>query len=292
MKHEISILIPAYNHACTGLVEELCKQAGLLGIDFEVVVAEDGTTDEEALKANARIAQWPHCTYLPRKQNVGRACIRNFLAQQSRFEWLLFLDCDMSIPSDKFVKNYMESDVSDIAYGGYIVGTCEASNLRYRYEKANAHMHTAEQRAKRPFMHFHTCNIFVRRDLMLKYPFDERFHHYGYEDVFLGKQLQKAGIAISHLDNPTGFFDFEENVAFVSKTEEGLRTLYQFRSELRGYNGLITFVDNIHIAPVKWAIRLWHRLFGKLERKLLCSRHPSLTVFNLYRLGYFISLGR
>lgn len=290
MKRELSILIPAYNHACNALVEELCEQASHLDISFEVVVAEDGSTDEEALKANARIARWPNCRYLLRQQNVGRARIRNFLAQQSRYEWLLFLDCDMSIPSARFIKNYIESDVADVAYGGYVVGTGETSNLRYRYEKACEHMHRAEIRAQRPYMHFHTCNFLVRRDLMLSHPFDERFHAYGYEDVLFGKQLRKAGITIDHLDNPTGFFDFEDNAAFVSKTEEGLRTLHAFRADLRGYSQLLTFVDGIHLGIVRWLIRLWHRLFGGLERRILCSKRPSLRVFSLYRLGYFLEI--
>jgi hypothetical protein len=41
---------------------------------------------------------------------------------------------------------------------------------------------------------------------------------------------------------------------------------------------------------VRGFIRLWHRLFGALERRNLCSNHPSLNVFKLYKLGYYLSL--
>jgi hypothetical protein len=126
---------------------------------------------------------------------------------------------------------------------------------------------------------------------MLENPFDERIRHYGYEDVLLGKQLHKQHIPILHIDNPMGFSTFETNEQFVAKTEEGLRTLYQFRSDLRGYSRLLTLVSGIHIPLILWLIRLGHQLFSKAERRNLCSSHPSLIIFRLYRLGYYISLG-
>jgi len=110
--------------------------------------------------------------------------------------------------------------------------------------------------------------------------------------VLWGKQLRRAGIKIDHLDNPAGFFTFEDNAHFVAKTEEGLRTLYKFRNDLRGYSQLITFVENIHLPPVRWAICLWHKLFGPLERRNLCGKRPNLKVFALYKLGYYLSLHR
>jgi hypothetical protein len=124
---------------------------------------------------------------------------------------------------------------------------------------------------------------------MRAYPFDERFRYYGYEDVLFGKQLRAAHITITHIDNPMGFCTFESNPDFVAKTEEGLRTLCQFRKELRGYSHLLTLVDGIHIPLILWIIRLSHRLFGGLIRRNLCGTHPSLRLFSLYKLGYFLT---
>jgi hypothetical protein len=200
------------------------------------------------------------------------------------------MDGDMSIPSKEFIKNWVEADIDQIGYGGYSVGPGESSSLRYIYEKKCEPMHRAKERQKRPFLHFHTCNFMINKELMLAHPFDERIRHYGYEDVLFGKQLRQAGATICHIENPAGFFDYEDNEHFVSKTEEGLHTLYEFRSELRGYNGLLTLVDGIHIGLVKHAIRFWHRLFGGLERRQLYGRNPNLTVFKLYKLGYYLNI--
>ena len=127
---------------------------------------------------------------------------------------------------------------------------------------------------------------------MLAHPFDERFRYYGYEDVLFGKQLRADHIAITHLDNPMGFCTFESNPDFVAKTEEGLRTLHQFRNELRGYSRLLTLVEGIHIPLILSLIRFFHRLFGGLIRRNLCSHHPNLRLFSLYKLGYFLCIDK
>ena len=291
MKQELSILIPVFNGNCTEMVKRLHQQAeAISGLNYEIIVADDGSTDKGMIESNRSIETLSHCLYIIRGENVGRAIIRNFLARQARYEWLLFLDCDMTIGSSSFLQRYLETEATEVVYGGYSVGEGTPSCLRYIYEKEAEPRHTAGERRQHPYRDFHSSNFLIRRTLMLAHPFDERFHHYGYEDVLLGKQLRKAGVSIEHIDNPVGFDSFEDNPHFVSKTEEGLRTLHEFRNDLRGYNGLLTLVEGIHIGLVKDVVRLWHRLFGSLERRMLCGNRPSLTVFKIYKLGYYLSL--
>jgi glycosyltransferase involved in cell wall biosynthesis len=291
MKKELSVLIPVYNGICLDLVRELHRQAEAIGdLAYEIMAADDGSTDEASVQANRAIEALPHCLYIIRGVNAGRAAIRNFLAQQARYGWLLFLDCDMVIHRPDFLSRYLECMSEQVVYGGYSVGKGSKENLRYIYEKKAEPFHTAEMRQANPYHDFHTANFMIRRELMLSHPFDERFRYYGYEDVLFGKVLKKNGIAIVHIDNPAGFDTFESNPHFLSKTEEGLRTLHEFRHELRGYNRLLTLVDGIHVGLIRTVLRSIHRLIGPLERKLLCSRHPNLTVFKLYKLGYFLNL--
>ena len=291
MKSELSILIPVYNGDCRSQVAALSRLAeAVAGLRYEIIVADDGSTDRSCVALGREVEQWPHCRFIDRGVNGGRAAIRNFLAREARYEWLLFMDAEMAVVSDRYLLDFLEADFADVAYGGYVVGEGERGSLRYAYEKACEPQHRADERRKRPFMHFHTCNFVVRRDVMLAHPFDERFRHYGYEDVLWGKQLARDGIGVVHLDNPVGFCVFESNERFMDKTEEALRTLHLFRNDLSGYSKLITFVEGIHLPPVRWAISLWHRLFGPLERRNLCGKHPSLRLFTLYKLGYYLSL--
>ena len=285
----LSILIPTYNDVCCQLVNDLQSQAAALGIDYEIIVADDGSTDEAVLRQNRTINALPYCRLLERGTNSGRAVIRNVLASEARYPWLLFIDSDMTVCRTDFIERYV-STVGDVVYGGLVIRHTTRQNLRARYELSRASEHTLERRRQSPYHDFHTANFMIRRDLMLTHPFDERFSRYGYEDVLLGKILQMNAIGIEHIDNPLSFEIFESNAAFVSKTEEGLQTLYSFRHELRGYSRMIDFTEQHPIVSV--LIRCWHHIAKKWERRHLCSNAPTLCVFTLYRLGYFLSLKR
>ena len=285
----LSILIPTYNDVCCQLVNDLQSQAAALGIDYEIIVADDGSTDEAVLRQNRTINALPCCRLLERGMNSGRAVIRNVLANEARYPWLLFIDSDMTVCRTDFIERYILT-VGDVVYGGLVIRHTTRQNLRARYELSRASEHTLERRRQSPYHDFHTANFMIRRDLMLTHPFDERFSRYGYEDVLLGKTLQMNAIGIEHIDNPLSFEIFESNAAFVSKTEEGLQTLYSFRHELRGYSRMIDFTEQHPVVSV--LIRCWHHIAKKWERRHLCSNAPTLCVFTLYRLGYFLSLKR
>ena len=286
---QISILIPTYNSICVELVRSLQQQAETLAIDYEIIVADDGSTVQDCLQANSAIRQLPHCQFMEREQNAGRAAIRNFLAQQAQYEWLLLIDCDMVLCRKDFLMRYAENaHRAQVVDGGVVINRATPDNLRARYEKAAEPLHTAEQRQRTPYQHLHTANLLIRRDVLLQHPFDERFRRYGYEDVLLGRQLEEAHVTVLHIDNPLSFEVFESNERFVSKTEEGLRTLHQFQQELRGYSNLLTVAEKLR--PIAPLVRLWHAINKRWERRLLTGSHPSLKIFSLYRLGYFMSL--
>ena len=286
----LSILIPTFNDRCKLLVGELRQQAEEAHLTYEILVADDGSTDEDVISENCEISQWEHCQFLRQSSNIGRAAIRNYLAQTSQYPHLLFIDSDMTLLRTDFIHKYVTIDADVIDGGVSIGGNAYAlkGNLRFLYEKAAEHEHTTEKRQQNPYRDFHTANFLIRRDIMLSHPFDERFRYYGYEDVLFGKKLKADHITITHIDNPMGFCTFENNPDFVAKTEEGLRTLKNFQNELRGYSRMITLVEGIHIPMILSLIRLSHRLFGGLIRRNLCGSHPNLRLFSLYKLGYFL----
>lgn len=288
---DISILIPTYNHVCTELVRTLQQQASQLPISYEIIVADDGSSLVSTIQANRAINDYTNSRYIERPTNEGRAAIRNYLADTASKPWLLFIDSDMVVRRQDFLLNYVDTPEEQAVWDGGICVGGDAQllrhNLRYQYERANEHLHTAECRQLEPYRDFHTANFMASKHLMLNYPFDLRFRHYGYEDVLFGMTLETHRIPIHHIDNPLGFEMFEGNEQFLSKTEEGLRTLYTFRHELKPGSRLLQRIDGIGcFMPL---VRLYHRLTNKLERRIL-SRHPSLLLFSLYRLGYYATL--
>ena len=295
----LSILIPTYNHTCYQLVESLHQQAEYLHIDYEIIVAEDGSKDQVSKVANLKIKELSHCQYIRREENVGRARIRNFLAAQAKYDWLLFIDSDMIVSSNDYIKHYVgiitTKDASDCYYGGYKVGQKAIiknpylkQNLRYRYETATPVNSNAAARKSNPAQYVHTCNLLVRKSVMKACPFDERFVRYGYEDVLLGIDLIKHGYRLSHVDNPLDFELFESNADFLSKTEEALHTLHDFQNELEGFSPLLSLAERMRAASP--LLRIIFRLIKTPLRDNLKGKAPSLFIFKLYKLLYFLAL--
>ena len=288
---DISILIPTYNHVCVDLVSTLQQQASQLPISYEIIVADDGSTLPSTIKANRAINDYTNSRYIERPENAGRAAIRNYLAEKATMPWVLFIDSDMVVRHPDFLRRYVDTPDEEAVWDGGICVGGDAyelkHNLRYQYERANEHLHTAERRQQEPYRDFHTANFMAPRQLMRQYPFDLRFRHYGYEDVLFGMTLESHRIAIHHIDNPLSFEVFEDNEQFLNKTEEGLRTLHTFRQELKAGSRLLQRVELLGwLMPL---LRLYHRATKKLERRILL-RHPSLFLFSLYRLGYYATL--
>ena len=65
MINTLSILIPTYNNVCFELVRSLQAQASLLSVSssdfkYEIIVADDGSTDKATREGNRLINTLPH----------------------------------------------------------------------------------------------------------------------------------------------------------------------------------------------------------------------------------------
>lgn len=288
--------MPSYNNTCYTLAEALHKQAESIccsDFKYEIIVADDGSTDLNAVEQNSRINELPNCKYIIRKENAGRAAIRNFLARQAKGEYLLFLDSDRQLCSNDFILRYMKLDGAEVACGGLRIGGDDGQlchNLRYRMEKKYEPNNTARQRQQREYQNFNTSNFITRRDILLKIPFDERFRRYGYEDVMWGKQLHDNNIRILHIDNPIMLDDFETNDAFVRKMETGMHTLHQFREELHDYSSVIKAEEKLNRLHLTALYKLIFNATKYVIRKNLGGKHPAVPLLNIYKLGIFINI--
>ncbi len=164
------------------------------------------------------------------------------------------------------------------------------SNLRYKFERRSRQNAVAEMRRRSTSLDFHTTIFMARRDVLQRVRFNEHLHRYGYEDVLMGKEMQKSGIEVHHIDDPAIFFNLDDNDVFLKKTDESLRTLKEFEDELRGYSRLIATTDRLKAAHLDGVFRLLYRACGKMMRRNLTGGHPSLFVFNVYKVGRLLSI--
>lgn len=288
---QLSILLPTYNDDCVSLVKGLVRQAKMIaGLEWELIVADDVSTDESVIKANKSIALLPHCRYVAKPTNDGRAAIRNFLVEQSSGEWLLLIDADMTIVDEQLLWHYKQNFGSaDIICGGYRVLKGPHGNLRYKYECKSRHMQTANYRSLHPWENFKVSNTLFRREVLLQHPFDQRFQKYGYEDVLLGQSLQLAGYSICHIDAPVGFSRFESNDSFIEKSTEAMDTLIAFRNELYKLSPILRLANRLKKNAAGKILMWLYRHCRNNWRRNLLSTHPSLTLFRLYKIGYLLT---
>lgn len=286
----LSILLPVYNCHCRALVTELQRQCVESGTEFEIIVADDGSSVTSYVEHNLRIERLEGVRYITRKQNVGRSAIRNFLISQAQGEWLLFIDGDLTLDNSHFIRRYLQTK-SNVVVGGIRIGgdpDIWKNNLRYRYEKAYEQKNTLQDRQCHATKHFRTTNFLAHKDIMMEHSFDENFVQYGYEDVLFGKSLAMDHIAITHIDNPITLDFFESNSEFLDKTEQSLRTLYTFRNQLKGYSQLLETAEKIKKLHLQKLVNAAYFLVGQRIKKHLQGNNPSIFLFNVYKLMYYI----
>ena len=291
---QLSILIPVYNDVAAPLVDELRRQAEAVpGLEYEIVVFDDGSTDASVIKQNEAACALPHCRYVKTERHASRSAMRNDMARQGRYEWHLMLDARVSPVRGDFIRRYLDSGAREgeaviggiTVDGGAETGRLYRENLRFRYEKHEEKNHSLEARRKRPYASLRTTNFFHHRSVLERVPYDERVKTYGYEDVLLGKALQEAGVGVLHIDNPVAYTSFEDNARYLGKLDEALSTLHAFAPELQGYSPLLALCSWLRRAGLLPVVRLVHRLCGGRVRKMLAGRRPLLLLLKFYKVG-------
>lgn len=300
----ISILIPTYNYACYRLVCDLHRQClqqqrRESAFAFEILVADDASTLDAPKKENEQIAALPYCRYLPLAENVGRSRIRNLLADAARYDYLLFLDSDAEVADAAFLQNYLQAvrvpQPPDVVCGGVANIprlTDPACSLRFYYEEHVGKARLASERMKNPCARFTTFNFLIRRSLFLAIRFNEQCVHYGYEDVFFGMELDRRGTVILHIDNPLIHAGVERNEVFLAKTETALRTLHSLDGDFQRYVTVSRMALRLHHLHMAGVLSFCYRCLASRIRKNLLSAKPSIFLFNLYKLGYYLTLDR
>ncbi len=290
----LSILIPIYNFDVRPFIRELHRQASVSGKPFEILCYDDGS-EETCRNINREIGQLAQVTYREMKENTGRSAIRNRLAEDARYEYLLFLDCDSYPEREDMIGVYLSRlSPGALLYGGrsYSPQAPADSEQYFRwFYGSRREVAPVQQRQKKPWHSFQTNNFVIPREVFLSVKLDETLKGYGHEDTLLGMELKKRKIPVLHLDNPLRHLGLENTQEFLEKTLQGIGNLASLIR--RGVDP-----EMIRLARAYRMLRglglcpLYLRWFRAHEEKLLASVHstaPSLRNFDLYKLGLLAS---
>jgi glycosyltransferase involved in cell wall biosynthesis len=118
----VSFLIPAYNEAAT--IAEVLERIDALGLDTQIVVVDDGSTDATASIVEAYIAAGHAHVELLRQPNRGKGSAVRLAATRVRKEIAVIQDADMEYdPADVVALIApIEAGVADVVYGSRLSG--------------------------------------------------------------------------------------------------------------------------------------------------------------------------
>ena len=293
----LSILIPVYNYDVVPLVLELHKQCLECEIDFEILCQDDQSNSDLNTK-NEIINSLENCSFFVNSTNLGRGKNINLLAEKTKHDYLLILDCDTFPTQNNFIKNYISTtnNIENlVVFGGIQYKKEKPENeklLRWIYGNARESL-SVEKRNTNPNGNALTSNILIKKNIFILNKFDKSITKYGYEDFVFLSDLKKKGILVKHIDNTTYHLGLETSQQFLEKTKialENLRLITETDALDLSESKLLkvsTLSESLHLTP------FISFLFQKTERKMeqnLLSKKPSLLLFDLYKLGYFCKI--
>ena len=278
----VSFLIPIYNYNIVALAQNLCKQAEQLSIDYELLAIDDCSPNETIKQENKAIENLPNTRYILLNTNFGRSKIRNFLANEAKGDWLLFLDCDTEIIKDNFVKSYLDNtDKADVICGGIAYKDIKDVEKQFL-------LHTLFGTKRESHKnHFMTGNFFIKKEIFSVVNFNENILGYGHEDTLFGIELKDKNYTILCIDNSILHLGLKNTDKFIEDTIQAcinLKKLYKnpdYHNKLQNLHIIKTY-NKLHFKPLYRLILNWLQPFCKQQLK---SDKPKLFFLDLIKLN-------
>ncbi|KJD35062.1 hypothetical protein PW52_11945 [Tamlana sedimentorum] len=276
----LSVLIPTYNCNITSLVNKIHKQVSELNVVFEIICIDDCSTNKSISKANQNINNLKNTNYTILDKNVGRSAIRNILAKTAAYSLLLFIDAGTMPKNADFIKNYLKLKNHDVASGGM---TCLATppnkpyKLRWLYTK------------KREYKTLCSSNFMIKKDVILRHPFDETITSYGYEDVLFFNNLEEHHFKTHFFNNPVVHHADDDASIFINKTDKALNNLIILYNEKKIFPHQVKLLKlylSLKTLKLNGLIYLIFKIVKPIVLINLNSNNPSILLFDFYRISY------
>jgi len=97
-KAMVSVVLPAYNEAdkLEGAVTKISQTLKETGYRYEIIIAEDGSTDGTAERAEGLAQKFPYVKHIHREKRLGRGTALNNAFRQGSGEVLVYMDLDLA----------------------------------------------------------------------------------------------------------------------------------------------------------------------------------------------------
>lgn len=121
MKEKISIIMPAYNEAghIASSIDETAKAFDSFGYSWELIVVDDGSSDDTFERAAALCEKYPQLIIKKNSYNLGKGRAIKKAVHYVTGDYVLFLDADMDLHPNQFpaLFDIMRLNSADIVIG-------------------------------------------------------------------------------------------------------------------------------------------------------------------------------
>jgi glycosyltransferase involved in cell wall biosynthesis len=201
----ISVVIPTYNRLpilqkCLRALEAQQLDEPLEG--FEVVLVDDGSTDDTVAWIHAHAAALPHVRLI-QQSHGGPAQGRNRGVAEANGDVIVFIDSDLVVTPGFLVAHARALERQWQQMGDRRCFTYGAVINTANFEDPTSEPHKLRDLS---WAYFATGNVAIdRRVLESAGLFDTRFHLYGWEDLELGERLRRLGVVLVRCPEAVGY---------------------------------------------------------------------------------------
>ncbi len=200
-----SVVIPTYNRRpilekCLVALESQVVDGELN--DYEIVVVDDGSTDDTISWLIAEASRFPHVR-LVEQEHGGPAEGRNRGVENSIGEVIVFIDSDLIV-----TKTFLASHVDALVQSWKRRGNRLCFTYGAVINTSNFNNPTSEKYklSDLSWAYFATGNVAIDRKVLEKSGlFDTAFYLYGWEDLELGERLRQMGVDLVRCPQAVGY---------------------------------------------------------------------------------------
>ncbi len=289
----VSVCIPLYNRDISDLLRALVSQLSALKENWEIIIADDGS-DKHYIQRNTdtlKSLDLSNIRMEVNENNVGNSENRNILARKAKFPWLLFMDSDVLPVKEDFIEKFITSfqtTSKNIVGARLLYPEDKSYTLRVKFGNKHEVVHDWNEKVN-PKTLLRGPTFAIRKESILAKPFPELPEDYGYVDTFFFLQFEDEEVEI--IDNQVFHLGIDTNEKYMQKIDKAVRNakfISENYPEQAKYIRLIQKGNQFQfLSPVV------QRIFPIVKANLLKNlrgENPSVSLFQLYKLLYYLSL--
>ncbi len=201
----ISVVIPTYNRLpilkkCLLSLEKQHISSHING--YEVVVVDDGSTDNTIEYLQVEKSNYPHLKLI-HQEHAGPGQGRNKGVENSQGDVIIFIDSDLVVNphfltshANSLLKAWNKYTTKKLFTYGAVINTSNFTNPESESYKLT----------DLSWAYFATGNVAIDKDVLLQSGlFDPAFKLYGWEDLELGERLRTMGVRLIKCPEAKGY---------------------------------------------------------------------------------------